>query len=77
VATVASLLADVPADAPPKPGAEAIPALAGSDGRRVVSYDDWIAIDQAEIGRGAPKGKPREKFTSVDEMLDLLGVSRR
>jgi ferredoxin--NADP+ reductase len=77
VATVAALLADLPADAPPKPGAEAIPALAGSDGRRVVSYDDWIAIDQAEIGRGVPKGKPREKFTSVEEMLDLLGASRR
>jgi len=77
VATVTALLADLPADAPPKPGAEAIPALAGTDGRRVVSYDDWIAIDQAEIGRGTPKGKPREKFTSVEEMLDLLGASRR
>jgi ferredoxin--NADP+ reductase len=77
VATVAALLADVPADAPPKPGAEGIPALAGTDGRRVVSYEDWIAIDQAEIGRGSPKGKPREKFTSVEEMLDLIGVSRR
>ena len=76
-ATVAALLADIPADVPPKPGAEAIPALAGTDGRRVVSYDDWIAIDQAEIGRGTPKGKPREKFTSVEEMLDLLGASRR
>ena len=50
---------------------------ASADGRRVVSYDDWIAIDQAEIGRGTPKGKPREKFTSVEEMLDLLGASRR
>jgi ferredoxin/flavodoxin---NADP+ reductase len=77
VATVAALLADLPPDAPPKPGAEAIPALAGTDGRRLVSYDDWIAIDQAEIGRGVPKGKPREKFTSVEEMLDLLGASRR
>jgi ferredoxin/flavodoxin---NADP+ reductase len=77
VATVASLLADVPADAPPKPGAEGIPALAGTNGRRIVSYDDWIAIDRAEIGRGTPKGKPREKFTSVEEMLDRLGASRR
>jgi hypothetical protein len=36
-------------------------------------YDDWLAIDQAEVSR-EPKGKPREKFTSVDEMLDLLGA---
>jgi ferredoxin--NADP+ reductase len=77
VATVASLLADVAADAPPKPGAEGIPALAGTNGRRIVSYDDWIALDQAEIGRGTPRGKPREKFTSVEEMLDLLRASRR
>jgi hypothetical protein len=29
------------------------------------------------VGRGAPKGKPREKFTRIDEMLDLLGSGRR
>ncbi|HUF36732.1 MAG TPA: FAD-dependent oxidoreductase [Gemmatimonadales bacterium] len=78
VATVASLLADMGAfDQESKPGAEGLPALLGADGRRVVSYDDWLAIDQAEVSRGAPKGKPREKFTSVDEMLDLLGAPRR
>jgi ferredoxin--NADP+ reductase len=77
VATVASLLADLASlDQGPKPGAEGLPALLGADGRRVVSYDDWLAIDQAEVSRGAPKGKPREKFTSVDEMLDLLGAPR-
>jgi hypothetical protein len=30
-------------------------------------------IDRAEIERGEPKGKPREKFTRVKEMLGLLG----
>jgi hypothetical protein len=30
-----------------------------------------------EVSRGSPKGKPREKFTSVDEMLEVLGASRR
>jgi len=78
VATVASLLADLASlDPGPKPGAEGLPALLGADGRRVVSYDDWLAIDQAEVSRGAPKGKPREKFTSVEEMLGLLGAPRR
>jgi ferredoxin--NADP+ reductase len=78
VATVTSLLADLAASAPgPRPGAEGLPALGGADGRRVVSYEDWLAIDQAEVSRGTAKGKPREKFTSVDEMLDLLGAPRR
>ncbi len=78
VATVASLLADLPAlPQGPKPGAEGIPALSGRDGRRVVSYEDWLAIDQAEVSRGSPHGKPREKFTRVDEMLAVLGAERR
>ena len=77
-AAVASLLADVAGlDGRPRPGAEAIPALVGGDGRRVVSYDDWIAIDQAEMSRGAAGGKPREKFTSVEEMLEALAAARR
>ena len=37
-----------------------------------VSWSDWLVIDQAEIERGEPKGKPREKFTRVEEMLGLL-----
>ena len=78
VATVASVLADVAAlDPTPKPGAEGLPALMGGDGRRVVSYEDWIAIDQAETSRGAASGKPREKFTSVDQMLEVLSATRR
>ncbi|HEX6104221.1 MAG TPA: FAD-dependent oxidoreductase [Gemmatimonadales bacterium] len=78
VATVASLLADLAALEPDgKPGAEALPALLGANGRRVVTYDDWLAIDQAEVGRGSPKGKPREKFTRIEEMLAVLDAARR
>jgi ferredoxin--NADP+ reductase len=78
VATVASVLADAAAlDQSPKPGAEGLPALSGADGRRVVSYEDWIAIDQAEVSRGAASGKPREKFTSVEQMLEVLDAARR
>lgn len=77
-ATVASVLADVAArDQTPRPGAEGLPALLGADGRRVVSYADWIAIDQAEVSRGAASGKPREKFTSVEQMLEVLDAARR
>ncbi|MBI5023552.1 MAG: FAD-dependent oxidoreductase [Candidatus Omnitrophica bacterium] len=41
-------------------------------GVRVVSFPDWKRIDAREIARGVPAGKPREKFTSVTEMLSVL-----
>jgi len=78
VATVASVIADGGAlDDTPRLGAEGLPALMGAAGRRVVSYEDWIAIDQAEMSRGAAKEKPREKFTSVEQMLEVLDTARR
>ena len=41
-------------------------------GVRPVSYQDWRAIDAAEVSRGAAAGKPREKFTRIEEMLGVL-----
>ncbi len=73
VATVKSLLADLPAlDAGEKRGAETLKALLKRRGVRVVSYADWQQIDAAEVRRGESAGKPREKFTRVEEMLALL-----
>lgn len=74
VATVESLLADLPIldSGADKPGVEAIRSLLADRGVHAVSYDDWQKIDAAEVQRGAPKGKPREKFTRVEEMLALL-----
>jgi len=74
VATVNSLLADLPKiDSGAKPGADGLTGLLESRGIRVVSYADWQKIDAAEVRRGAAAGKPREKFTRVEEMLELLG----
>ena len=39
---------------------------------RAVNYDGWKKIDEAEVKRGEPKGKPREKFTRIEEMLDII-----
>jgi ferredoxin--NADP+ reductase len=73
VATVKTLLADLPnLDPEPKPGADALNLPAGSAGPRSLTWEDWLAIDQAEVARGEPKGKPREKFTRVAEMLNVL-----
>lgn len=71
--TVNALLADVDtSDLAVKPGAQALYPLLAARNVRVVSYADWERIDAAEVARGKPKGKPREKFTGVEEMLAVL-----
>jgi ferredoxin--NADP+ reductase len=35
-----------------------------------VTYSGWEAIDRVERERGEPQGRPRVKFTSVDEMVE-------
>ena len=36
------------------------------------SYVDWKRLDELEVGRGESEGRPRVKFTSVEEMLANL-----
>ncbi|KAL7009351.1 NADPH-adrenodoxin reductase [Cystobasidiomycetes sp. EMM_F5] len=45
----------------------------GFGDQRIVSWQDWQAIDAAERARGAKLGKEREKFVRVDDMLAVLG----
>lgn len=44
----------------------------GSGQKKTVSWDDWRRIDAAEKQRGKLKGKEREKFTSTQQMLQVL-----
>ena len=55
------------------PSPSAVEELLAERGVRFVSFEDWQAIDQAEVGRGEPHGRPRVKFVRVEEMLDALG----
>lgn len=71
--TVQSLLADLPSLRPcAEPDSAALAALLADRGVRHVSFADWVRIDAAESARGAAKGKPREKFTRINEMLAVL-----
>ena len=38
-----------------------------------VSYADWLKLNEVELARGRARGRPRLKFTRVDEMLAALG----
>ncbi|MBN1869809.1 MAG: FAD-dependent oxidoreductase [Candidatus Omnitrophica bacterium] len=71
--TVARLLEDVNQLTPCKqPDTKAVLELLAKKSVWVVSFDDWQKIDASEIARGQKVGKPREKYTSVDEMLSVL-----
>ncbi|MCJ1390161.1 NADPH-adrenodoxin reductase [Xylographa bjoerkii] len=56
-----------------KRGWDSLKADAMVRSRQTVSWEDWQTIDAEERRRGKVKGKEREKFTSVPEMLDVLG----
>jgi ferredoxin--NADP+ reductase len=78
VATVKALLEDLPNfGATEKSGADGLKSFFESRGVRVVSYEDWQKIDSAEMRRGEAVGKPREKFTRVEEMLSVLDQSKQ
>jgi ferredoxin--NADP+ reductase len=70
IETVENVLADL-ASLPPRAasGLAALTHRLDESRKRIINLDDWRAIDAAEIARGATKGKPREKFTRVSEML--------
>ncbi len=38
----------------------------------VISYADWLKIDEMERAAGEAQGRPRVKFTSVEQILDAL-----
>src|SRR6476646_3134997 len=74
--TVQHLFADVESGtllSPENPSPVSVEDLLREKGIRYVSFEDWRAIDQAEVGRGEPHGRPRVKFVRVEEMLGTLG----
>ena len=56
---------------PAKGGPDGFDALIASRDVRVVSFEDWKQIDEAEVA-AATHGAPRRKFTEIDEMVALL-----
>lgn len=73
VETVEQLLADREKLTPcAEPSSDAVEALLKSRGVRIVDTAGWRKIDAAEIAAGQAVGKPRERFTRIEEMLAAL-----
>jgi len=75
VETVNGLIEDAGAGAlasPADPTAGGFEALIRARAPRFVSFGDWRKLDGLEVARGVPLGRPRVKFTSIEEMLAAL-----
>ena len=78
--TVGHLLEDVAGNRLPEPAApdpDAVEALVAERKPDYVSYQGWELIDEAEQAAGAPLGRPRVKFTRVQDMLDVANPDPR
>ena len=75
VETVRMMLEDLAADRtllPENPDPAALSKLVSERQPDSFSYEDWQRLDILEVGRGESEGRPRVKFTSVQEMLANL-----
>jgi ferredoxin--NADP+ reductase len=74
--TVAKMIEDLAADAllnPSDPDAAAVERFVRERQPDAISYQDWQRLNEIEIERGKAQGRPRVKFTRVEDMLAALG----
>ncbi len=74
--TVACLMEDLARDVylhPEQPSASAAEQMLRDRQPRYVSYADWRRLDAIEVARGRARGRPRVKFTAVEDMLAAIG----
>ena len=73
--TVNRMLEDVASGnllAPASPRREAMERLLAERQPDYLTYEDWLILDRLERQRGEEAGRPRVKFTRVEEMLRAL-----
>ncbi len=74
--TVANMLEDLSRGAvlsPSAPEASAAETFVRERQPLYFSYPDWLRLNEMEVARGHAAGRPRVKFTRVEEMLAALG----
>ena len=57
---------------PPHPSIEDAATMVQKHQQRFFSYEDWLRLDEIEVSRGEEAGRPRVKFTRIDDMLAAL-----
>ncbi|MGB0388136.1 MAG: FAD-dependent oxidoreductase [Ardenticatenaceae bacterium] len=77
--TVKNMLKDVPIirpvddrDADPQAALEYIKEQQAE----YVSFEDWLILEQIETERGRAEGRPRVKFTNVQDMLEAIAKAK-
>jgi len=60
---------------PALPHPDAVLALIRQRQPRHFTYPDWLKLDEIEVSRGRAAGRPRVKFTRVEDMHSALGRS--
>jgi ferredoxin--NADP+ reductase len=58
---------------PTNPDVAAAEALVRQRQPQFVTFADWLKLDELEQANGKAQGRPRVKFTRVEEMLEALG----
>lgn len=71
--TMARLIEDLPLLDAPRPGRSVLSETLRRRKQQVVSFDDWLAIERAELDRGRARQKVAEKFVRVSDMLAAIG----
>ena len=74
--TVACMMEDLAAGrvlAPAEPDTAAALRMIRARQPQYVSYQDWLRLNELEVARGRGAGRPRVKFTRVEDMLAALG----
>ncbi len=78
--TISHMLEDISAGKllnPLYPSGQAVENMLNKRGIEIVTYDDWRLLDRLEIERGEALGRSRQKFTSVEAMLDAVRTHKR
>ncbi len=66
-------LADGKIFEPAYPNPQAAEAFVKEHQPHYFSFTDWLKLDELEVARGEALGRPRLKFTCIEEMLTALG----
>ncbi len=77
--TIDQALEDVQAGAtftPAAPSRAAVEGVLRERGVDFISFAEWLKLDEAEVANGTASGRPRVKFSRVDDMLNVVRAAR-